>query len=141
QFPEALHVIRGILEAHRRVNRQAPIPSGARADRRPLEQVRRRQAAYVGETGGVGLQLVTEEEKVGYRLVVQLAGDVRMPTEAPERVAEQQAARWQGGVEERLPAQLVSRAEQPARSTVPDRERKITEQARRTLVAPRQIRA
>ena len=116
------------------VHRKRPVPLRAHASLAD-EVMRSRQPPNAGEARPGRLLDAPNAKKIGDRLIVERARHARVQPDAVQRAAEDEEA-GALGVEERLDAEVVPRAEQPATLAVPDGEREVAEQVPHARLAP-----
>lgn len=101
----------------------------------PGEGVSRREAPNVGKAGGGRVLVSAEEQEIGDGQVVEPVGNVRMPPDTVQGIAEHQApARLR--IIEGLDAQVVPGGKQPAPGPVPDGKGEIADKVQDTVFPP-----
>ena len=100
--------------------------------------MRGRDALDIGEAGGGRVLVQVEQQEVGDGQLVQPVRHRRMLADAIERTAEYEFPA-QASVEKRLHSQMIAGAEKLLFGTIPDGERKVTDQALDALFSPHQI--
>ena len=100
--------------------------------------MRRRKALDVGKRGSRGILNHFKKKKIGDAQVVEPIRDGGMPANTIQCIAEDEQ-RANAGVKERLDAQLIARAEEAARSGIPNGKSEISHEVFHTLFAPRLV--